>query len=1332
MALPPPGTWFFFRKKNCKLVIKNNMHKFTPSLFLLMSVFSLSAGTPEKFSGEKSDPAIPAIFPQEDPSEKEVYLFSYFTGKNNNRNGLHFAWSEDGYRWTAIGPEHSFLKSDYGSWSTEKKMRDPFIMQGPDGVMHCLWTINWDADVIGHASTRDFIHWSRQSYIKVMKGYEARNIWAPEMIWDEEKGQFVIFWASTIKVNGEWKTEPGYKYDHRMYCTTTKDFRTFSPARLFFDPGHNVIDATIRKAGGRYIMIYKDERELPVPQKNLLVAVSDHAEGPYERISEKPITRNWVEGPAICHLPDSSYLVYFEAYRDHFYEALRTRDFVTFEDATSLISMPSGAKHGSIARVPRKMADALIKEAERAAVRERENSGREGVPAPKPVYRDPVYDGAADPMVVWNPHADKWWMFYTNRRANVEGLPGVSWVFGTPVGIAESADGANWSYAGTAEFPDLPVSCGGDSATFWAPDVVKGDDGKWHMYLSIQPGIDVKWGLPGFIAHLTSNDLRTWKYESRLENLGVRVIDADILRMADGTWRMYYKGQNGYSHIGMTESRDLYNWSDPVEVMRISGEGPAVFLWKGNYWMLLDTWKGQQVFRSQDGKAWERQPGDPLLGYGTGTGTDDVPNALHANVVISNDRLYLYYFTHPGRIGEDRAKDGYEQRRTSIQVVELELNSEGWITADRNRPTYVLLFPEEPVRAALAIDARHSRPISEELFGIFFEDINYAADGGLYAELVQNRSFEYSPEDLAGRDSAWNPKHSWRMITEEEPGPSAGGPPPSGEAESSFVVADDHPLHANNPRYALLTNSRKGRMTGLSNGGFDGIVLKKGERYDFSLFARVISGKPGKIAVRLSGDNGEVLAEAKTGKTTGQWKKHTVELISSGDAAYARLEILFAGKGALAVDMVSLFPRKTFRNRPNGLRADLAETIAALKPRFVRFPGGCLVHGDGLGNMYRWKNTVGPVEQRKGQRNIWNYHQTGGLGFFEFFQFCEDIGAEPLPVLPAAVSCQNSRDGGQQALPMEEMDDYVLEVLDLAEFANGAATTPWGRVRAVAGHPEPFGLKYLGIGNEELISDAFEERFELIYNALREKHPEITVIGTVGPFSGGTDYEEGWKIADRLVIPVVDEHYYQSPGWFIHNQDFYDGYRRDKSKVYLGEYASWGNTLYNALAEAAYMTSLERNGDVVVLASYAPMLAKEGHTQWNPDLIYFNNTEVKPTVNYHVQQLFSLNAGHAWVQNTLAVESRQESVARRIACSVVTDRKGDLVVKLVNLLPVTVSMQVKTEGMSDLLPSGEKTVLAGMPGDRDLRPETTEINAAPFFSVELPAWSFTLIRLKKQ
>jgi len=521
-------------------------------------------------------------------------------------------------------------------------------------------------------------------------------------------------------------------------------------------------------------------------------------------------------------------------------------------------------------------------------------------------------------------------------------------------------------------------------------------------------------------------------------------------------------------------------------------------------------------------------------------------------------------------------------------------------------------------------------------------------------------------------------------------------------------------------------------------------VVSGGEKYLFSVFARQLKGRKGTLKVRLTGENGEVLAEAEAGKLSGRWTKHKATLIPAASARHARLEVLvrvkackssrssvlISRKGEVALDMVSLFPEKTFKGRSNGLRADLAQAVADLKPRFLRFPGGCLVHGDGLDNMYRWQYTVGPVEGRKGQRNIWNYHQSAGLGYYEYFQFCEDIGAEPVPVVPAAVSCQNSRDDGQKGLPMEEMEDYLQEVLDLIEFANGDPSTPWGKVRAEAGHPAPFGLKYLGIGNEELISDTFEERFRFLHAEVSKQHPEITVIGTVGPFSSGTDYEEGWKIADQMQLEVVDEHYYQPPGWFIHHQSFYDQYSRSRAKVYLGEYASWGNSWYNALAEAAYMTALERNGDQVVMASYAPLLAKEGHTQWGTDLIFFNNTEVKPTVNYHVQKLFSLNAGDEYLPGKVEAETDLAAVERRIATSVVRESSsGDVIVKMVNLLPVAVEMEVNLEDAVKEGSSAVKTLMAGAPGERTLQPVTTMMTVDSRFPCILPPHSLTVVRL---
>jgi len=633
------------------------------------------------------------------------------------------------------------------------------------------------------------------------------------------------------------------------------------------------------------------------------------------------------------------------------------------------------------------------------------------------------------------------------------------------------------------------------------------------------------------------------------------------------------------------------------------------------------------------------------------------------------------------------------------------------------------------------------KAISPDLFGIFFEDISYAADGGLYAELVQNRSFEYTPADRQG----WHSLTGWEYVTE-------------GFGYGKISVETTAPLHSNNPHYLDLTMEEPGQKgIGVSNSGYDGIYVKVGERYNFSFFARLLSDSAIPVSVSLQGAKGEIYGEASIEVGGKEWKKYMAVITAGQTDTAARLVILAKRKGRLAMDVISLFPENTFKRRPNGLRADLAQKIADLHPKFMRFPGGCLVHGDGLGNMYRWKNTIGPVEQRVEQRDIWSYHQTTGLGYFEYFQFCEDIGAKPLPVLAAGVSCQNSggtwRIGGtgQRGIPMDEMKDYIQEVLDLVEYANGPVTSAWGAKRAEAGHPAPFNLQYVGIGNEDKQTDAFRDRFRMIYEVVKAKHPEITVVGTVGPFPDGEDYELGWKLAGELGIPVVDEHYYQKPEWFLSNNRRYDGYDRSKSKVYVGEYASWGNTLFNALAEAAYMTGLERNGDVVRMASYAPLLANLRHTSWNPDLIYFTNTSVAPTVNYYVQQLFAVNAGDIYYPGIISfqgagagadtlVRARGKDVATDtlLAASCVKDSKsGDLILKIVNAGAREVVANVGLPKGSGYEGKGALYVLTGKPDEKNtlqdpehVVPSTSVMTVGRSFTYRAPAYSLSVVRIK--
>ena len=461
--------------------------------------------------------------------------------------------------------------------------------------------------------------------------------------------------------------------------------------------------------------------------------------------------------------------------------------------------------------------------------------------------------------------------------------------------------------------------------------------------------------------------------------------------------------------------------------------------------------------------------------------------------------------------------------------------------------------------------------------------------------------------------------------------------------------------------------------------------------------------------------------------------------------------------GTYALDMISLFPQNTFKGRKNGLRRDLAQLIADLQPRFIRFPGGCLAHGDGLDNMYDWKGSVGPLHERRHLPNIWHYHQTRGLGYFEYFQFCEDAGAEPLPIIAAGVSCQNSgllqksliesgkmksdlpelfSEGQQGGIPMDKMPQYIQDVLDLIEWANGnPRTSKWAKIRADAGHPAPFNLKYIGLGNEDMISEEFKIRCKMIDYVVKEYYPDITIIGTAGPDIKGIDYEEGWKYATELQVPIVDEHCYRPTGWYIYNQNFYDHYDRSKSKVYLGEWAARSyshsqTSLESALAEALHMTNLERNGDIVCMTSYAPLLAKEGHIHWNPDLIYFNNSEVHPTASYYTQRMFGQNSGDEYIPAELNTDQQDRKVNLRIGQSVIRESKtGDIIIKLVNLLPISVNTNLYLPSLQGYNPIASTSILTGDIRSKTAIPVNGNLAIGEKFSYKMPQYSFTVIRI---
>ena len=644
------------------------------------------------------------------------------------------------------------------------------------------------------------------------------------------------------------------------------------------------------------------------------------------------------------------------------------------------------------------------------------------------------------------------------------------------------------------------------------------------------------------------------------------------------------------------------------------------------------------------------------------------------------------------------------------------------------------------------------KAISDELIGIFFEDISSSADGGLYAELLQNGSFEFSPAEKDG----WGPGTAWKQV---RPGHSLGyiQPVSISNVDKSFTS----PYNSNTMMRLHVERARefydyKGwRGFGLQNDGFDGISVKNGAKYNFSMrVANVGTAKQVRIALiepQGWGKDPKLLSDIIIDIPAGganDWKEYTTTLTPNADCQKAALQLLVLNEGDLYLDDVSLMPQDTYKG--HGLRKDLAQALADLHPRFMRFPGGCVVHGggDGFWNTYRWKNTIGPRHKRVQQKNTWGYHQSMGLGYYEYFQFCEDLNMEPVPILSCGVSCQGTNGGwnmwpkqAQDVAPMSEMDEWVQDALDLIEWANGdPAKSKWAKMRADQGHPKPFNLKYLGLGNEEKISPEFIERFKYLYEKVTKAHPEIVIVGTAGPGSHpeNPDYEAGWKLADELGMPIIDEHYYEPNKYFLSSRQ-YDKYPRDrKTKVYLGEYAAKDKKLTDALAEGLYLLHVERNGDVVCMTSYAPLFARKNATNWNPDLIYFDNERPFLTCSYYVQQMFGKSAGQYYYGDCVKFDGDANGVQQpqqdvHYGQSVVLNVKTrKLYVKLVNATDDEKEADINLSRFP-LKKQAVKTILTGAPDaennfdQQPIAPKTETIKAQKKFDIDLPPYSMVML-----
>lgn len=546
--------------------------------------------------------------------------------------------------------------------------------------------------------------------------------------------------------------------------------------------------------------------------------------------------------------------------------------------------------------------------------------------------------------------------------------------------------------------------------------------------------------------------------------------------------------------------------------------------------------------------------------------------------------------------------------------------------------------------------------VQPTMYGIFFEDINYAADGGLYGELVKNRSFEF-PDALMG----------WKAF-------------------GKFEVKNDGPFERC-PHYVVLNYSgHNDAATGLQNEGYFGIGIDKDEEYRFTVWAKTVSGDAN-VEVSLVDESTmeehQEFATAELKVSGNEWKKYELILKSSKTVQKANLRLLLKGKNGVALEHVSLFPKYTFKDRENGMRRDLAQALYDLHPGVFRFPGGCIVEGSSLDQRYQWKNTIGPVENRPLNGNRWlstfnyrlfpDYYQSYGLGFYEYFLLSEDIGAEPLPVLNVGMACQFQNQNDPSAhVAVKDLQPYIQDCLDLIEFANGDVNTTWGKKRAEMGHPAPFNLKFLAVGNEQW-DDLYYERLRPFVKAIKAKYPNIKLIGTSGPDSEGEMFEKGWKAMKELKADLVDEHFYRDEHWFLSHGLRYEGYDRKGPKVFAGEYACHGkgkkwNHFETSLYEAAFMTDLERNADVVDMATYAPLFAHVDGWQWRPDMIWYDNTRMFKSVSYYVQQMYACNKG----TNVLPLTMNGKSVAGQegqdglFASAVVDKKKGEIIVKVAN------------------------------------------------------------------
>lgn len=1248
------------------------------ALLVSMSIPSSALAAGPAMSWQQ--PAATTEFGEAASEDYAAYVFPYFTGEStDDGEKIHLAVSResDPGSWYTLNGGEPVLESELGT----KGLRDPFLIRSHDGSKYYLLATDLkmhgggsfgDAQETGSHSlmiweSADLVNWSEQREVELAPE-NSGNLWAPEAHWDEATGQYVVYWASALYPEDVPEAERNIQdsYQRMMYSTTT-DFVDFSEPEVWIDerqgPGLGMIDSTVAEVDGSFYRLTKDEGDMSVRMESSpeLLRTQGVTEGDgWDMIGEKigigqpnPWGGTFTSGEGPTMFPsltdDNWYLMIDQpsyhggqGYMLFESENLAGGDWTSVPEA----KLPSSPRHGTVLPITAEEQQALI-----AAYPPSEGSEvpEPVVPGPDPQLPEGTFEEGFEGSEldgrfrILNEQAEAWKL--EDSALRLESQRGDTWqdsndaknlfLVDVPAGdfsvathltapVSQDFQGAgllawsdfdNYVRAGLAHVSSAP---GGPVVIESAVE----SEGTYSASYTPRPESKTEW------LRLDRKGKELTVYYGDSEGQWAEAASFTVQWNATQVGLYALAAQNSTSHTAVFDSFWL-NESGPTDLVP---EGKFTLTGQGDHGYLVADKKQRLSLE-------ETRPASALrFSAAAASGSDAagqhplILSSEAGNLGIKGQKLQLI----PGEQTAWRMVDA-GGGKLKIRLAQSVDENSAWVVRHKNGSLRLgsktdavnfKLGSGELGNQVLNIDGDGTlHEISETMYGAFYEDINYAADGGLYAELIRNRSFEFNDSD----NKDFTPLTGWKAL---------------GGASLNVKSERGQWLNEANRSYLELDAAAKG--DGVENASYNnGVAVKRGSSYDFSVFARAEKGQD--LEVKLtSADGSKVIGNATVHVDGGnEWKKYEASLKANATSDAARLSLAATAAGSIKLDMVSLFPQDTWVGPVNGksvLRKDLAEKVAELNPSFLRFPGGCVtnvgtfdtyVQSDGQDRQrtFQWKETIGPVESRPANWNFWGYNQSYGIGYLEYLKWAEDLGATALPVVSVGANGCGSK--------IPEMTDaqrirrWVQDTVDLIEFANGSTETTWGAKRAELGHPEPFGIKYIGLGNEE-VTKTFEANFPKFRDALAEQHPEITIISNSGPDDSGTRFEELWKFNKEQNVDMVDEHYYNDPSWFLGNDERYDSYDRTGPEVFLGEYASRGNSFANALSEAAYMTGLERNADVVKMASYAPMFANEDYVQWAPDMMWFDNDESWGSVNYYNQKLWMNNVGQQVVPSTLS------------------------------------------------------------------------------------------------